>query len=78
MHGGISPKLQTIDDIRQIRLPIDDPAAGTLEEDLMWADPEPNMTGFEFNKPREVTSFWKIILHINGLFRCLFVLARMK
>jgi hypothetical protein len=32
MHGGISPKLQAIDDIRRIQLPIEDTATGTLEE----------------------------------------------
>lgn len=79
MHGGISPKLQTLDDIRRINLPIDDPAPNSLEQDLLWADPALNLTGFEFNKLREVIPFSStIFLHDNYSFRCRFVLVRMK
>ncbi|KAI6191974.1 Serine/threonine-protein phosphatase [Aphelenchoides bicaudatus] len=55
MHGGISPKLRTIEDIRKIRLPFDDPPSNTLEQDLLWSDPAVGVHGFEFNKLREVS-----------------------
>jgi serine/threonine-protein phosphatase PP1 catalytic subunit len=38
MHGGLSPSMQTPDDIRKIQRPCDVPDAGLLC-DLMWADP---------------------------------------
>jgi diadenosine tetraphosphatase ApaH/serine/threonine PP2A family protein phosphatase len=55
MHGGISPKLNTLDDLRQIKLPVIEPSLGSIEQDLLWSDPASNLTGFEFNRLREVS-----------------------
>ena len=55
MHGGISPKLQTINDIRRISLPFEEPAPDSLEQDLLWADPSLNQNGFQPNTLREVS-----------------------
>ncbi|CAJ0568261.1 unnamed protein product, partial [Mesorhabditis spiculigera] len=39
MHGGISPELSGLDDLRQLKKPFKNPARG-LANDLMWADPD--------------------------------------
>jgi len=39
MHGGISPDLKHLDQIRNIKWPTDIPEAG-LVTDLLWADPK--------------------------------------
>ncbi|XP_003739287.2 serine/threonine-protein phosphatase alpha-2 isoform-like [Galendromus occidentalis] len=38
-HGGISPKMSLIDDIRDIRRPLRDVPEDTIACDLLWADP---------------------------------------
>ncbi|KAK6036153.1 hypothetical protein COOONC_26342, partial [Cooperia oncophora] len=40
MHGGISPKLRSLQDIREIARPIDEFMKGTLACDLVWSDPD--------------------------------------
>eukprot|EP01062_Namystynia_karyoxenos_P037307 TRINITY_DN27167_c2_g2_i1.p1 TRINITY_DN27167_c2_g2~~TRINITY_DN27167_c2_g2_i1.p1 ORF type:complete len:451 (+),score=101.93 TRINITY_DN27167_c2_g2_i1:159-1355(+) len=45
MHGGISPDLDDLQLIRNIRRPVDVPDAGILC-DLLWADPEPDLEGW--------------------------------
>ena len=41
MHGGLSPKLNHLDDIRNIDRPLLHPGPNTeLAHDLMWADPK--------------------------------------
>ncbi|PIO75464.1 hypothetical protein TELCIR_02488 [Teladorsagia circumcincta] len=40
MHGGISPKLKSLQDIREIARPIDEFMKGTLACDLVWSDPD--------------------------------------
>jgi serine/threonine-protein phosphatase PP1 catalytic subunit len=45
MHGGLSPDLLNISQINQIVRPIDIPDTGLLC-DLLWADPESNVKGW--------------------------------
>ncbi|KHJ97035.1 Ser/Thr phosphatase family protein [Oesophagostomum dentatum] len=40
MHGGISPMLETLNDIQNIERPIDEFVKGTLACDLVWSDPD--------------------------------------
>lgn len=47
MHGGISPDLHTIDQLRAIKRPTDIPEEGLLC-DLLWSDPE-NIKGWGCN-----------------------------
>uniref|UniRef100_A0A914YXI3 Serine/threonine specific protein phosphatases domain-containing protein n=1 Tax=Panagrolaimus superbus TaxID=310955 RepID=A0A914YXI3_9BILA len=54
MHGGLSPQLTSINQLRQITRPID-PFGSGMEIDLLWADPVPGLKGFQPN--RRGTSF---------------------
>lgn len=48
MHGGLSPHLKSLQQLRDIKRPT--PATGgTLEMDLLWADPVVGITGFQAN-----------------------------
>lgn len=49
MHGGLSPSMQYISQIDTIQRPCKIPDEGILC-DLMWADPEDNMTGWGPNE----------------------------
>uniref|UniRef100_A0A0R3RWN5 protein-serine/threonine phosphatase n=1 Tax=Elaeophora elaphi TaxID=1147741 RepID=A0A0R3RWN5_9BILA len=55
MHGGISPKLTSLQAIREIQRPLEEFEVGSLECDLVWSDPDtsPNHTGFRNNFERE-------------------------
>ena len=45
VHGGISPHLENLDQIRNLRRPTPIPDDGLIC-DLVWADPEPEITGW--------------------------------
>ncbi|KAM3717146.1 Serine/threonine-protein phosphatase PP1-delta [Dirofilaria immitis] len=48
MHGGISPHLKSLQQLREIKRPTD--ATGpSLEMDLLWADPVIGISGFQMN-----------------------------
>ena len=48
MHGGLSPKLQRISQIDSIKRPCKIPEEGIMC-DLLWADPEKDLSGWEDN-----------------------------
>jgi len=48
MHGGLSPDLKTMEQIRRIIRPTDVPDKGLLC-DLLWADPSKEIQGWEVN-----------------------------
>ncbi|RRT85640.1 hypothetical protein GW17_00008668 [Ensete ventricosum] len=48
MHGGLSPELQTMDQVREIERPVDVPDQGLLC-DLLWSDPDREIKGWADN-----------------------------
>ena len=49
MHGGLSPDLSHLSQINTIQRPLEVPDSG-LMCDLLWADPEENLTGWHDNE----------------------------
>ncbi|KAF9576033.1 hypothetical protein EC968_000593 [Mortierella alpina] len=49
VHGGLSPSLSTMDDIRALRRPTDVPDYGLLN-DLLWSDPSDTTLDWEDNE----------------------------
>lgn len=49
MHGGISPELHNLDQIKKIKRPTDIPEQGLLC-DLLWADPDKENEGWHENE----------------------------
>ncbi|RDX59034.1 hypothetical protein CR513_61919, partial [Mucuna pruriens] len=45
MHGGLSPDLQNLNQIREIQRPTEIPDSGLLC-DLLWSDPDPSIEGW--------------------------------
>lgn len=48
MHGGLSPELQSLQQIAELERPVDVPDVGLLC-DLLWSDPDPNISGWGEN-----------------------------
>jgi len=48
MHGGLSPDLQSMEQIRRVMRPTDVPDTGLLC-DLLWSDPDKDITGWGEN-----------------------------
>lgn len=63
MHGGLSPDLNKVEDIQKIFRPVEIPDNGLLC-DLVWSDPDPNITGWDDNERGVSFIFGKDIVNI--------------
>ena len=57
-HGGLSPDLQSMEQIRRIMRPTDVPDTGLLC-DLLWSDPDKDVQGWGEND-RGVSAVWSV------------------
>ena len=49
MHGGLSPDLTSLDQIKQVKRPCEVPDSGLIC-DLLWSDPELDIAGWDSNE----------------------------
>ncbi|KAI9510305.1 protein phosphatase type 1 [Russula earlei] len=54
MHGGLSPELRSMEQVQFTKRPTDVPDHGLLC-DLLWSDPDENITGWAPNRERQVS-----------------------
>ncbi|KAI6203474.1 Serine/threonine-protein phosphatase [Aphelenchoides besseyi] len=58
MHGGLSSHLNSLDDIRNIKRPLEDPSTNPLACDLLWSDPMVDLAGYQPNTVRGVSVYF--------------------
>ncbi|KAI0068216.1 phosphoprotein phosphatase PPZ [Artomyces pyxidatus] len=62
VHGGLSPSLQTMDDIKALQRPTDVPDYGLLN-DLLWSDPSDSALDWEDNERGVSYCFGKAVIN---------------
>ncbi|VDM83399.1 unnamed protein product [Strongylus vulgaris] len=69
MHGGLSPHLESLDQLRTLPRPTD-ATGNTLEMDLLWADPVIGLSGFQVGNTRVKLRYPKNFFILRGNHEC--------